>query len=891
MDGFVFGEFRVVVGGRGHGVRVERAAPEGGRRGGGRGGGEGEADPAQRVPRRRANHPHTGAVGTLVGREEQLGLMRSAVRSRRMVEFTAKCGSGKTSLLRAVAPDAYIRVGAADLEDFLQDMVREFYEYPPGAPRLTTDECRRALEQVVAVVALDDVGYSPLQLADLRDALRGCAVLMGAVRPGIGRLGVSHPLPGLTSADAMTLLSRDLDRIVSESELPHARRLVAAVGGRPLALRQAAALVRYEGRRFAELAQEVELDPGVLDELAIAALDPESKRALAVLALLGGAHLPARLVAAMAEVPAGAERFDRLCARGLAEKRGDRFGLPTGLPEPYLRLLHRHLDFGVSLRALGSWIEARDPCGAEASQAADAAVPLLDTAAGRREWDTVIALAAIVEPVLCIQGHWRSWQRTLEIGRIAALELPDVVAEAHFAHQEGTLHLLEGRPDAARDALAHALELRTRHARAAEGSAAEETRANLALVADDSGDWRGAGGAGVPRASLGGRLAGMGRAASRRARARARRRRRALVGMGAATVVLAAGVAVAVGAVGRDSLGGAGGSGWHHNASAAGAKGGPAASGGLPGAHRIDGGTKDQDAPGGTLPTGSDDPADPGAALKPLTIKGTGDYGDVHEGSAAAPVAKLTITNPNGSPVPLDAISLSARSDFAITTGSCHTGEGMSPGFLDDEAGGGPAPAKGLAAGTSCSVSVRFAPTALGRRAGTLTVSYGKDGRSTARLTGRAFATVKVTVTPDTGGRRHGYVDIAADGTTTKCDQPTPCTVRYFDARAPLSLKAHGDPAGADSSGAAGDTGATAGVSDSGGSSTAGSIGGAGDAGDSSTSGGSGASGGSSGAGGTVSEPYQPDTWTGPCAGSVDECDPTPGGDVTTSVHFAPGSS
>ncbi|WP_435177239.1 hypothetical protein [Actinacidiphila sp. bgisy145] len=811
-----------------------------------------------------------------------------------MVEFTAPCGSGKTSLLRAVAPDAYIRAGAADLEDFLQDLVREFYEYPPGAPRLSTEECRHALEQVVAVVALDDVGYDPPQIAELRDALRGCAVLIGAVRPGVGRLGVSHPLPGLSAEDAVTLFSRFLGRIVAGAELPPSHRLVAALGGRPLALRQAAALVRYEGRGIAELACEVEPDPEVLDELAIAVLGPRSKRVLAVLALLGGAHLPARLVAAMAEVEPGTERFEQLCARGLAEKHGDRFGLPTGLPEPYLRLLHPHLDLRTALRALAGWIEARDPGSEEAGQAADVAVPLLDAAASHGAWDTVVALALTVEPVLCLQGHWRSWQRALDIGRIAAQRLPDPVAEAHFAHQEGTLHLLEGRRGAAMAALTHALELHTRRTRLGNSPAVEDTRANLALAAGSSGDTRDTGGAGAARTLLGKRLSGIGRSTGRRRRARARRRsRRALVGVGTATAVLATGVAVAVGAVGRDGLGGVGGASRHSGTSAAGAKGGPASSGGLPGPRRYDG-TGTQGAPGSTDPAATDEPTDPDTALHPLTIKGTADYGDVHAGpSGTAPVAKLTITNPNSRSVALDAISLSARSDFAITQGSCHTEATTAPGFLDDEAGGTPAQSKGLAAGGSCSVTVRFAPTALGSRADTLTVSYGKGAKSTARLTGRAFATVKVTVAPDTDGRRHGYVDISSDGAVTSCDQAAPCTVRYYDTKTPLRLEAHGDPAATDGSGTTGTT--SSGSADTGGTgstSTAGSTSGAtGTTDGSGTPSGSTSTTGSTGIGTVISPGYLPGSWTGPCAGSSDACTPAPGGDITTIVTFTANTS
>jgi hypothetical protein len=378
-----------------------------------------------------------------------------------------------------------------------------------------------------------------------------------------------------------------------------------------------------------------------------------------------------------------------------------------------------------------------------------------------------------------------------------------------------------------------------------------------------------------------------------------------LIGMVAATAVLAAGVAVAVGAVGPGGLGGVGGSG-SRGASAAGSEGAPAASRG-PSATRHYGGAGDVNASRGAHPTSTDASADPPPALKPLTIKGAENYGEVHAGPAAAPVANLTITNPNGRPVALDAISLSARSDFAITTGSCSTGEAMSPGFVDKESGGGPAQTKGLAAGTSCGVAIRFAPTTLGKRAAALTISYGTGGKTVVHLTGRAFATVKVAVTPDADGHRHGYVDVAADSGTTKCDQAAACTVRYFDAKTPIAVTAHGEPATDDgsgvsgaTSGAAGTTGTTGsdgdgGSGDPGDPGTAGGTGGtAASGGGSSTSGGGGDSGGTAGSGdsaGAGDTSYLPDGWTGPCAGSAAECDPTVGGDISTTVHFSPGAS
>ena len=75
-------------------------------------------------------------------------------------------------------------------------------------------------------------------------------------------------------------------------------------------------------------------------------------------------------------------------------------------------------------------------------------------------------------------------------------------------------------------------------------------------------------------------------------------------------------------------------------------------------------------------------------------------YGAIAVGGSASQTA--TLSNGGGSPATLSAIS--ATGDYAVTGGSCSVGESV-------------------AVGSSCSVIVTFSPTALGSRAGTLSVS------------------------------------------------------------------------------------------------------------------------------------------------------------------------
>ncbi|MEU5342963.1 hypothetical protein AB0H18_19345 [Streptomyces sp. NPDC020766] len=470
MNSIIFGQFSVTLVDR-HGARLAHLPMR---------------TPALPSPQRTRAAP---APPSLWGREDELALVRVAARERSAVEFTGPCGAGKTALLKnAAAADAgggtYVRVGGIELADLLQDLMGRFYVYPgPDGTRLSAQQCAQTLAGsragATGVVALDDVSYHPDQLAYLRRALQRCTLVIGAVTPVLGALGIATALPPLPEAAAVDLLRRETGRVIADTELDAVRRLVAAVDGQPLHLRQAAALVRLDGRTFEELARRTESGPGVLDELSISAIGPQAKRALAVLTLVGGALLPGALLAQMAEIAYVSEQLESLSARGLAEQGEDRFGLPVCRAEPYRQILYRYIGLASAMRSLGAWLASGDPTGEEARGAVDAALSLLGIAAQERQWQAVVQLATTVEQVLFVQGHWQAWQHTLAQGITAAQAAGDKTAEAYFSHQQGVQHFLHDRTDHARRLLRRALDLRKQ---LGDTAGAAVTAANLALL-------------------------------------------------------------------------------------------------------------------------------------------------------------------------------------------------------------------------------------------------------------------------------------------------------------------------------------------------------------------------------------------------------------------------
>ncbi|MFF4834733.1 choice-of-anchor D domain-containing protein [Streptomyces sp. NPDC001315] len=414
------------------------------------------------------------------------------------VEVHAPCGFGKTELLRSIAesevgpdgrrlaiPRVYFEVGAKTSGDVLYLLVHKLYA--TDAPvKLSRAECARLVSGSRALLLLDDVPADPSFAGSLVDELPGCGLVFAGERPVLGGRATPLPLAGLSEEAALNLLSRDLGRRIHDHELPLARRLVTAVDGSPLQLRQAAALEREDPRRFGldRLAAIAERDAAALDRYCFGQMSEGERRALAVLAAVGGAGLPPAVIGAMGDIAYVADFLAVLHGRGVVERADDRFGLPVCRAESFWPTLSRYVQLASAVRALADWIRSMDPTGPTAGSAVEAAVGLLGVAGERREWALVVRLVKVAEPVLFAQGRWEDWRKALDQGIDAAQQLGDRASEAFLTHQKGTLEYAEDRAEEAYRLLSRALELRSL---AGDGQDPELTRHNLAIVSPPAG--------------------------------------------------------------------------------------------------------------------------------------------------------------------------------------------------------------------------------------------------------------------------------------------------------------------------------------------------------------------------------------------------------------------
>jgi hypothetical protein len=233
------------------------------------------------------------------------------------------------------------------------------------------------------------------------------------------------------------------------------------VDGQPLHLRQFAALAREGRHSLLSLARQAAHDPEILDRLSINALGQHERRALAVLALTAGALLPAAVIEVTGQIAYIAQQLESLHRRGLAEQSDDRFGLPVCKAQSYRQMLFNDMQLAASARGLSSWLALADPTATESQSAAEAALSMMEFAAERGDWTTIVRLARSAERVLFIAGRWEAWHHTLSQGLNAARASGDRAAGALFTHQQGTLAFCQDQLDDARQLLERALTVRT----------------------------------------------------------------------------------------------------------------------------------------------------------------------------------------------------------------------------------------------------------------------------------------------------------------------------------------------------------------------------------------------------------------------------------------------
>ncbi|GGS97013.1 MULTISPECIES: ATP-binding protein [Streptomyces] len=418
----------------------------------------------------------------LVGREEERERLVRLLGRGRSVRLTGPAGSGRTSLLDAVAadcaglaPDGVVRLsgyGHQQPGELLYGLHDAVYQAPAERPGRT--ELLARVRDIGAIVLLDDLEMGGAALDELLAATPECAYLLAATPDTRAPSDDSHLeevfLTGLGRAECLHLLEARTGRPLTDAEAAWAEDLRFASEGLPLRFVQAAALLRRRDELNRAAADDDDEEPGVFEErprsagpvplptLAEAAAPAEllasrasesARAALRIACALGGelphhAHLPA-LVGDTHADSAVAE----LLAAGLVTPVGPRHRLAAGVARQL-----EEAGFGetaaeearTAARHYAWWTGHSSVTPERVAAEADAVLAALagaDVVAG-------VLLARSAAPAFAASRHWEAWERVLRAGAEAARKAGEVAEQAYFHHELGVLALCEGRVDRAR---------------------------------------------------------------------------------------------------------------------------------------------------------------------------------------------------------------------------------------------------------------------------------------------------------------------------------------------------------------------------------------------------------------------------------------------------------
>ncbi|MBB4891271.1 hypothetical protein FHS39_000271 [Streptomyces olivoverticillatus] len=506
-----------------------------------------DADGREALRRAAAPPPPARPAGPdipLVGRQEERERLARLLSRGRSVRLTGPAGSGRSALLDAVAedcaelaPDGVVRLGGRHrtAADLLQELFATVYDAPLHRPDRAA--LLAAVQEIGAVVVVDDLEFGGSALDELLDATPECAFLLAATPDVAAPSADSHLeevfLNGLDRTGCLELLERAVDRALTDEEADWAADLWFESEGLPLRFVQAGALLRHRDAGSADPADVEEF--GVFAErpyaegsdgpaeaaplptlaqaaapaaLLVSRLSKAARETLRFALALGGelphqAHLPALAGDTHADAAIG-----DLLACGLISTVGAHYRLAAGVADQLLAEGYGTDAVSLALSAAQHYAwwaghpsvtPERIAVEADTILAAMGAL-VSDGEAGHRA--AALLLARTAAPAFAAALHWGAWERSLRCGQEAARRAGEVGEEAYFHHELGVLALCSGNLDRARAELEASIGLR---GVLADKRGAVAGRRALALVADRSGLAMGArpapapGPGGVPR--------------------------------------------------------------------------------------------------------------------------------------------------------------------------------------------------------------------------------------------------------------------------------------------------------------------------------------------------------------------------------------------------------
>jgi len=444
-------------------------------------------------PERSSIHPRPAPVlvrprliRRMLDRRMEVAAALSALDAGLPIEVSGEPGTGKTAILRHLAhhPRAsscadgiiYVRARHQPLADLLQLIFEAFYE-SDEITKPTDLEIRQGLHDKRALILLDDVQLQQHELEQVLDLAPQSAFAVATRERCLWGEVRSLALKGLSLDDAVLLLERELERSLDAAERTAAVSLCAALGGHPVRILQAAALIRDDARPIEECARS--LRPATLIAELMSTTDERQRRALVALTALPGVPLTAQHVSGIAELPDIEPALRALVHRGLVGGSQSRHRLAHGVADQLRRTEDLKPCVNRAITYFTAWAERYRRSPDRLLEEAEALMAAQQYAADARRWGEELRIGRLLEGALAIGARWGAWGICLDRCLAAARTLGDRSAEAWALHQIGSRAVCVGDPGMARMLLAKAAAVRDS---IGDTEGAAVSRQNLSLV-------------------------------------------------------------------------------------------------------------------------------------------------------------------------------------------------------------------------------------------------------------------------------------------------------------------------------------------------------------------------------------------------------------------------
>jgi hypothetical protein len=422
----------------------------------------------------------------LLDRRAELVAALSALDAGLPLEVSGEAGIGKTALLRHLAhhPRAasfvdgivYLSARHHSPIDLAQLIFEAFFE-SAEISKPTEAEIRRGLQEKQALILLDDVQLAQEELEQVLDIAPNSAFAVATRERCLWGEVRSVVLDALPDEDAVSLLEREIERSLDLTERSAAARLCATLGGHPLRIKQAAALIRERDLSLEVWARSIGPEKFIAELMA--SIDDKQRRALLALSALPGVPLKVQQVSEIAEVSDIEPSLMTLVRSGLVVGNHSRHRLADGVSDRLRRTQDLKPWVNRAITYFTAWAERHRRSPGDLLEESETLLRVQEYATDSRRWGEVLQLGRVLEGTLVVGGRWGAWGITLDRCLAAAKALGDRSAEAWALHEIGTRAVCLGDPGKARASLGQAV--RQREA-LNDAAAAAASRRNLGFV-------------------------------------------------------------------------------------------------------------------------------------------------------------------------------------------------------------------------------------------------------------------------------------------------------------------------------------------------------------------------------------------------------------------------